>query len=434
MVPAWLPPLLRCLGCGGNHLEWSADHALLLCRSCCASLPIHEGVVRIQSGTEDEAVGRERQAVLDIERTTSDVDSFTLEELLADGGELREALLSLPYGNESWRFRREGYFTNVRKFAPEFDYVVRQLNLPVGASVLDVGADLTWSTARLAACGWRAVATDINHHLPAAAHFRRGGIAYATVNVDMHAPAFADGAFDAVTAFNALHHTHRLSDLTENLARVLRPGGKLAFVEPFCRSEQERQDFGRAQIDLGINENVHLLEEWHDAFARVGLQRQTCLLTTAFSGVYEKPLAGPRPPFSSLDAARDDFFSGFYDASMQAPASLPKPSPPGEILHVPVVVENRSDVAWSSLGSLPVFLSYHLHRLSGGDSELVVFDNPRAALPGFVEPGRRVEVSLPIEVPQQPGDYVAVIDLVEESRTWFADQGTPTAAFRFQVR
>ena len=377
---------------------------------------------------------RERAAVLEIESAITEIDGFTFDQLMADTGELRDALRSLPYDNGSRYFDRENYFTSVAKFAAEFDYLVGQLRLAPDAFILDLGADLTWSTARLAGRGWRAVATDINHHLPAAAHFRRLGLTYATVNTDMHAPAFGDAVFDAISAFNVLHHTHRLDVLAANLARVLKPGGQLVFLEPFCRTEQERADFGRAQIEAGINENVHLLEEWHQAFRRVGLRRRTCLLTSAFAGIYEKPIGTAPPPFPTLDAARDDFFGRFYDASLHAPAAMP-PAPPGALLEIPVAIENRSEVAWASTGSLlPIFLSYHVHRVRGTGTDVAVFDNPRTALPAFVTPGARVHVDVRVQTPEEPGDYLIVFDLVQESRTWFSDRGIPTAGVRLQVR
>lgn len=116
--------------------------------------------------------------MLGLERDPSASDIFTLEELLVDTGELRTAFLSLPSSNQSPRSSRDGNFAHVCKFAPEFDYVVAQLALPAGSHVLDVGADLTWSTARLASRGWRAVAIDINHHLPGAVHFRQAGAVF----------------------------------------------------------------------------------------------------------------------------------------------------------------------------------------------------------------------------------------------------------------
>lgn len=433
-VPDWLPALMSCPDCGTSPLAKNPIDGGIECRACGRPLPVVAGVVSVRHGDEDEAVSRERAAVLAIEQAVTNPPDFTFEQLMSDTGELREALLSLPYGNTSRYFRSDTYFTNVAKFAAEFDYVVGQLRLPDDALVLDLGADLTWSSARLAARGWRVVAIDINHHLPAAEHFRRTGLAYATVNADMHAPVFADGGFDAITGFNALHHTHRLGLLAANLSRLLKPGGQLGLLEPFCRTEQERLDFGRAQIEAGINENVHLLEEWHDAFRKVGLRRRTCLLTTAFVGIYEKPPRGVVvAPFGSLDEARDDFFAGFYDAVVTAPVSLP-PARPGEVVTIPVSIENRSEVAWASTGSLPIFLSYHLHRLRGNDVVGAVFDNPRTALPGFVLPGAALRIDLPVEAPAEPGDYRVVVDLVQESRTWFLDRGVVPAEVPLQVR
>ena len=88
--------------------------------------------------------------------------------------------------------------------------------------------------------------------------------------MDMHLPAFRDGAFDAITAFNALHHTHRLEALIGTLAAALRPGGRLCVVEPYWFLEAVRQAFGAAQIEAGINENVYRLEEWHRWFVQAG--------------------------------------------------------------------------------------------------------------------------------------------------------------------
>jgi SAM-dependent methyltransferase len=434
-VPAWLPShLLRCVACHATDFATHADVSALTCRRCGAGSAIDAGVVHVETADEDRSVRRERQAVRDIEEALApSVISFTFEDLMGDAGELRQAMLSLPYGARSRYFEHEGYFVNVRKFASEFDFIMSHLPLPPGAFVLDVGADLTWSTARLAARGWRPVGIDINHHLRAARLFRQTGLSYATVNVDMHAPAFADAAFDAVTAFNALHHSHRIELLARNLARVLKPGGRLAFIEPFCRNEDERQEFGRAQIEAGINENVYLIEEWHQALARAGLRLKTCLLATGFNGIYEKPSGPPAEPFPSLDAARDDFFGRFYQSRLRVPASLPAPVAPGATFHVPVVVENRSGVSWSSRGGLPILLSYHRYRLHETVPELTAFDNPRTPLPAFVHPGESVELSVQTQAPAEPGDGLLVFDLVQESRTWFADQGGGTAALRFVV-
>ena len=149
---------------------------------------------------------------------------FSLVTLLADRGALRDAFLALPYGDGSAFYEENEYFRNVAVFGDVFDYILAQLGPATGGRLLDVGADMTWSTARLAAAGWRAVGIDINDHLRASRLWRSQAPAYAVVNMDMHLPGFTAGTFEVVTAFNAFHHTHRLEALVATVVAALRPG------------------------------------------------------------------------------------------------------------------------------------------------------------------------------------------------------------------
>lgn len=244
-------------------------------------------MVHLATGAEDAAIERERRAVWELEASTPATapTDFSMTRLLGGPCPLRTAFLALPYDDGSAFFRDNEYFRNVSQFAATFDAVVDRLGLPAGSRILDVGADLTWSSGRLARRGWRPVAIDINHHLAAAQVFRDLGLSFPAVNADMHAPVFADGAFDGVTAFNALHHTHRLEPLVANLARVLRPGGRLGFIEPYWFHEQTRAGFGASQIEAGINENVYRLEEWHRALVGHGLEPVAWMAGASFHGV-----------------------------------------------------------------------------------------------------------------------------------------------------
>ena len=299
-----LATLLECLQCGGRHHDAAPDR--LTCRVCGHVAPVRDGVLHLRSGDEDPAIERERRAVLELEAAAPPAKptDFSMPRLLDAPGPLRTAFLSLPYDDGSAFFRESEYFRNVSQFAATFDAVLAWLALPPGSRLLDVGADLTWSTARLVGRGCRAVAIDINHHLAAARLFREQGLAFAAVNVDMHAPAFADGAFDGVTAFNALHHTHRLDALVANLSRVLRPGGRLGFIEPYWIDEQNRATFGVSQIEAGINENIYRLEEWHQTFVNHGLELVVAAAGPSFHGVYEKRVGPLRDAHGGRGARR----------------------------------------------------------------------------------------------------------------------------------
>ena len=431
--------LLRCTHCAARRFSVSPE--AIVCASCGHALPVRDGVVHASTGDEDPAIERERQAVLEIESGDAPAGptDFSMRELLAGPGPLRTAFLALPYDDGSAFFRENEYFRNVSQFAATFDAVVNGLGLAPGSRVLDVGADLTWSTARLTRLGWRGVAIDINHHLAASRVFLDQGIAFPAVNVDMHAPVFADGVFDAVLAINALHHTHRLQPLVANLARVLRPGGRLGFIEPYWFHEETRAQFGASQIEAGINENVYRLEEWHQAFVNHGLEPVTFIAAASFHGIYEKRAATAPPRTLTIEQARTDLFGRFYQATLTAPPALARPVAPGATVDVPITVQNRSQAGWCVDSQIPVFLSYHLRGAAGGadgaaaGTTLIAFDNARTPLPGHLHPGTDTMVPLRVTAPTEPGDYLIEVDLVHEGMTWFADRGAQTATVAMRV-
>jgi SAM-dependent methyltransferase len=424
--------VLRCLSCGASAFAAAPD--ALTCGGCGALVPVVDGIPHVRIADEDAAISRERQAVAEMEATPLlRPTDFSLASLLADGGPLLEAFSSLPYDDGSAFYRENDYFQNVARFADVFDYAAGQLGPSHGGRLLDVGADLTWSTARLAARGWRAVGIDINDHLRASQALRRRGPAYAAVNADMHLPAFREGAFDAITAFNALHHTHRLEALIASLVASLRPGGRLCVVEPYWYLEEVRQAFGAAQIEAGINENVYRLEEWHRWFVQAGLELASFLITHSYNAVYVKRAAGVAARTISLAEAEAELFDRFYDATLVAPAEIAGPVPAGTSFDLPVTIVNRGPAGWSSEGQLPVRASYHLYKREGSSRTRLAFGLSRTPFEGFLLPGGQVEVRIRVAVPETPGDYDVEIDLVHEMRTWFSERGSAAVNVRLHV-
>lgn len=428
-----LAAVLRCLLCGGREFLVAAD--ALTCRSCHRRLDVRDGILHVESPNEDRAVTRERAAVREMDdapllRPTD----FSLPSLLADTAALRDAFASLPYADGSAFYRENEYFKNVARFAGVFDYVVRHLGCPPGGRVLDVGADLTWSTARLAVRGWRAVGIDINHHLAASQVLRACGPAYAVVNVDMHLPAFGESSFHAATAFNALHHTHRIEELVGTLSRAIQPGGRFGIVEPYWYVEEVRDAFGAAQIEAGINENVYRLEEWHRFFVQAGFELVTFMISHSFNAIYQKRPAGLPPRILTVEEAETELFEGHYRVAFRAPPELTGSVPTGCTIRVPVTIINNARAGWSSEGQIPVFLSYHLYRIDGPNRVVIAYDNARTALPGYVAAGSTADVELPIAVPNAPGEYQADLDLVHEGRCWFAEKGGQVSTITLHAR
>jgi len=394
----------------------SRDTAIV-CTGCGVAHAFDGSVLTIAAAADD-AVQAERAAVVASERAPDMGGHGTFDDFASATGPLRSALLSLPWGDGSTFFAEPGYFANVRLSAEAFEFVRANVGLVPGARLLDVGADLTWSTARLAQSGFDCTAIDINHHLPLAGLFQRAfGVEYRLVNVDAHVGCFRDGAFDVVTAFSALHHSHRIETLIDNLGRSLVPGGRLGFVEPYCVTEDERRRFGRDQIELGINENVYTLDEWHRALVRAGFEQQVVWLSGSFNAVYIKN--GSRTP----ESAAVDPLARFYRGSIDVIDPLPRTARPGAVVAVTVRVRNASNAVWSSGGMTPVCLGYHVGRGTPDTTTISSIEHPRTDLPRAIPPGASVACTMDLVAPNEPGPYVIRIDLVHERVSWFRDRG-----------
>ena len=164
----------------------------------------------------------------------------------------------------------------MRSSAGGFSFVLRNLHVTAGERLLDLGADMTWSTSQFARLGVECTAVDVNHHLPIAHLFERTyGVSYDLVEADMTTAPFRDSTFDVIVGINALHHSNNLQALARNIVRMLTPSGRLGLVEPYCQTEADKEAFGRALIGAGISEHVYPLDEWHRAFATAGLVVRT---------------------------------------------------------------------------------------------------------------------------------------------------------------
>jgi hypothetical protein len=85
-----------------------------------------------------------------------------------------------------------------------------------------------------------------------------------------------------------------------------------------------------------------------------------------------------------------------------------------------VELENAGTATWRSLGDAGVQLAYHWLDERGNP---IVWDGLRTALERPVEPGERLRATLTIRGPIPPGRYRLALDLVDESRAWFAELG-----------
>lgn len=414
---------LECPRCG--QAQWGVAEHAVRCTRCTSEFPIVDGVLDLTSACDDAVLRREREAARETERNPGlGGINERFEDLSAADGPLKGAILALPYGDGSKYYREPGYFANVQGSAAAFDFLVAHLDSRPGERLLDLGADLTWSTAQMARRGMHCTAVDINHHLAArrlfAGHY---GVDYSLIRADMSRVSFRDASFDVVLAINALHHASNLQEVASNIVRVLRPAGRLAFIEPYCASEEDRRRFGAAQIEAGINEHTYLLEEWHQAFTRAGLAVKVHRISDSFAAVYERP--------RGVEAPDPDLFARFYEGTITN-TTAPTPVSSGA-LEVSVHVRNAGNGIWCERSVFPVRASYHLYRVDDGARHLVAFDNGRTALPSEIAPGDQLAIAMAIPKPAQSGRYVAEVDLVHEGVRWFSERGLRPLSLGFAV-
>ena len=145
---------------------------------------------------------------------------------------------SLPHGEEKARVVRRLFDT----ISPRYDLVnrvmtfgmdagwrrrtVRELALPAGARVLDLACGTGDLCRELAAIGHRPVGFDFSHGMLLAARTE-----VPLVEADILRLPVRDASTDGATCGFALRNVVSLEHLFAEIARVLRPGGRIALLE-----------------------------------------------------------------------------------------------------------------------------------------------------------------------------------------------------------
>lgn len=135
----------------------------------------------------------------------------------------------LPLAYEAWRASELGRITD----RIEEELILRLIGPVQGKSVLDVGCGDGGLAVRLALLGASVAAVDADPRMLAAARARAAIAQVGVVHVaaDARALPFADDTFDVVTAVTVLCFVADAAPALKELARVLRPGGRLVLGE-----------------------------------------------------------------------------------------------------------------------------------------------------------------------------------------------------------
>ena len=157
------------------------------------------------------------------------------------------------------------------RLAPnEVNALLRWTRLPADAAVLDVGCGPGVSTVLFAekARPRLLAAFDFDAGMVKRARRRlRGAPRVGLFVADAARMPFPDGLFDAVFVLGVIHHVPEWRTALREVARVLKPSGRLGFAEPSRRAL--RLVYRLLPHD---RDSMFSVDEWRSALADVGLR------------------------------------------------------------------------------------------------------------------------------------------------------------------
>lgn len=131
---------------------------------------------------------------------------------------------------------------NEEFYEEAFDYIVGVLNAPKDSTVLDVGCGVGAHSIRLARRGFFVVGADFSETVLmwAEENVRKSGMEerIRLKHEDILAFTFGDERFDYVLCWGILMHVHDIEKAISELARIMRPGGRLVISEGNMHSLQ----------------------------------------------------------------------------------------------------------------------------------------------------------------------------------------------------
>lgn len=266
---------LRCPSCDGHSFTAVAEkqnkteirEGFVFCRTCKAKFAIHMGVLDFLMDPSP-IVEKGRKGWKDY-----DLLPNALPFRVEDAHRYEKQILSLPDGDDSDFFENETLFRSIVGAKHAFYQGLTLSGLTGGERLLDLGADICWSTYKFAQLGCDCVALDINHHLPVSdIYVDKGRVYFERAQADMCDLPFVDESFDVVVTVTSIHHTHDLGKTFREMARVLSPGGKVVLINEPMRGVFQQKDYGGADSkELALNDHWYTAREYRAAAKKVGL-------------------------------------------------------------------------------------------------------------------------------------------------------------------
>ncbi len=339
--------------------------------------------------------------------------------------------------------------------------VLNEMDLGVGMSVLDFGAGSCWVASSINRLRCRTIAVDVSatalelgrqlfesdprHHLELEPRF----LAY-----DGHALPLPDASVDRAICFDSFHHVPNQDEVLRELARVLKPGGRLVLAEPgeghahMDQSLYETESFGVLENDLHLDELI--VKARRAGFDRFSVKPFPDADTFSFPLERYLEFMGGDDGAYPLELVRENLRHFFVLAMGKGAPSVDSRNPrllsaaisaidtqltalAAKKLRFQVRVENTGDTLWlhevTPSGGY-VMLGGHLLDARGA---MLARGFLRAALPRDMPPGDPLSLGVELDAPPERGRYKVRLDMVDEYLAWFESCGSKTLELALDV-
>jgi len=323
-----------------------------------------------------------------------------------------------------------------------------------GATVLDFGCATGWLTLALADMGCNVVGVDIS---PAAVALAERLKARPTMRERASAQFISykgqqipveSGSFDRVLCYDAFHHVRDQRETLREFARVLRPGGRVAMMEPgpfhskTPQSQAEMKRFRVIENDVSMSEIISFAGEVGLDPPSMLVQFQHPLALSSEEFLMWSASAMPRSAANSVvSSLRERLLESqcFFMTKGSAPPDSRRPeglaaelwlldvisieSPEGRSYRISIRIRNTGSCIWlTGPGAAPGVVRIGV-QVMGGKREFIEPDFWRVDLPANqVAIGEEVSVVFEMPQPKQAYEHLR-IDLVSEQVTWFDQTG-----------
>lgn len=286
-----------------------------------------------------------------------------------------------------------------------FTTTLQRLECGLNAMLLDICAGYAWTTEWLVRLGYRAIGVDICRDYMLAGLPRMESFVPHLLVADVENLPLADDLFDGVFSFDAFHHVPGRPRAMREFERVMRPGARIALIEPGKEHEHHPGS-------VAVMKQHGILEKGFDQAD----------LTAYVSGTSLGNIVHHRS-----DAHPHDIFVVQKGASVlpdtRSPRSLlakivPEPASgltrAGEPATLWISVTNCGDTVW--LDSTPdgvgtVSLGA---RLFTDQRELLLDHYVRVRLPRELRPNETLSVRIELPAIARAGHYLVEFDMVDD--------------------